>query len=103
MMRGTQGTGRGRAAERVRAMTATAAVLAAAVLGAAGCGGSEASSRAARVDRSAQPAASQGAGSHVVVIVLENQEASDVLGQPSSSFLRSLTRRGGLATGSYGV
>jgi hypothetical protein len=92
-----------RAAARVRAVTATAAVLVAVALGVAGCGASEASSQATGVDRSAQPADSRAAGSHVVVIVLENQEAPDVLGHPASSFLRTLTRRGGLATRSYGV
>jgi hypothetical protein len=84
-------------------VTATAAVLVAVALGVARCGGSEASSQATGVDRSAQPADSRAAGSHVVVIVLENQEAPDVLGHPASSFLRTLTRRGGLATRSYGV
>jgi acid phosphatase len=86
----------------VRAVTAALAVPAA-VLAAAGCGGSAAASQAARVDRSATPAATRAGGSHVVVIVLENHEAPDVLRDPDSSYLRSLTRRGGLATRSYGV
>lgn len=40
---------------------------------------------------------------HVMVIVLENREASSVINNPSAPYLRSLASRYGLATQSYGM
>jgi phosphatidylinositol-3-phosphatase len=41
--------------------------------------------------------------SHVVVIVMENKEETQVLGRPDAPFLNRLARRAGVATNSYGV
>ena len=41
--------------------------------------------------------------SHIVVIVMENKESTDVLGNPAAPYLKGLVRRYGLATQSYGV
>jgi phosphatidylinositol-3-phosphatase len=41
--------------------------------------------------------------SHITVIVMENKEAPDVLGAPSSRYLGRLARRFGVATQSYAV
>ncbi len=41
--------------------------------------------------------------SHVAVIVLENREYSDVIGNPDAPFLNGLARRGALATRYYGI
>jgi hypothetical protein len=41
--------------------------------------------------------------SHVVVIVMENKEESQVLGRPDAPFLNRLAGRAGVATNSYGV
>jgi hypothetical protein len=43
------------------------------------------------------------ATSRVVVVVMENKEASDVLGNSEAPYLNRLVRHGGLATRSYGV
>jgi hypothetical protein len=42
-------------------------------------------------------------GSHVVVIVMENKEDSDVLGNPAAPYANALARRYGLATQSYAI
>jgi hypothetical protein len=41
--------------------------------------------------------------SHVIVLVMENQEASDVLGSSSAPYTNALARRYGLATQSYAI
>src|SRR5467141_2447110 len=41
--------------------------------------------------------------SHVVVIVMENKEYGDVIGQPSAPYINGLARRYALATNFYAV
>ena len=43
------------------------------------------------------------AGSHVAVIVLENREASDVIGSSQAPYMTALARRGALATRYYAI
>src|SRR3954471_11735366 len=43
------------------------------------------------------------AGSHVVLLVMENKEQGRVIGSRSAPFLNRLARRGGAATQSFGV
>ena len=45
----------------------------------------------------------RSSSSHVVVIVMENKEASAVLGSGAAPYLRGLVRRSGLASASYAV
>lgn len=49
------------------------------------------------------PALPASAGSHVVVIVMENEESPSVIGSPAAPYINSLATRYGLATHSYGV
>jgi hypothetical protein len=42
-------------------------------------------------------------GSHVAIIVMENKEASDLIGNPAAPYVNALARRYGLATASYAV
>jgi phosphatidylinositol-3-phosphatase len=49
------------------------------------------------------PAGAHSARSHVVVVVMENQEQGRVLGSGHAPFLDRLARRGGVAANSYGV
>ena len=76
-----------------------AVVLAAAVL-CAGCGGDAADG--APTARPIRPGA-VAKRSHVVVIVMENKEQSDVLGNRDAPYVNRLRRRSGTATRSYGV
>ena len=66
---------------------------------AAGCGSSRPDPPAAK------PVAfeSKAKGSHVAVIVMENKEYGDVIGNSSAPFINGLARRYGLATNSYAV
>jgi len=41
--------------------------------------------------------------SHIVVIVMENEELTDVIGAPSAPYSNALARRYGLATASYAI
>ena len=43
------------------------------------------------------------ATSRVIVVVMENKEAGDVLGNPSAPYIRRLARRSGVARNSFGV
>jgi len=43
------------------------------------------------------------ASSHVVVIVMENKESGDVLGNPRAPYLNALARRSGVATESFAI
>jgi phosphatidylinositol-3-phosphatase len=81
-----------------RALVAVA--CAAALLGAASCGGSSPGTPLAAPPARALPASKS---SHVTVIVMENKEASDVLGTSSSRYVSRLARRYGLATRSYAI
>jgi hypothetical protein len=88
----------------VRAMNACCAVLAvvAALLG-AGCGsasgGGDPSAGAGPIVHRGPPSAR----SHVVLLVMENEEAPQVIGSPDAPYLTSLARRYAWATRSYGV
>lgn len=77
--------------------TAAAVSLAALALGA--CGTSD-STRAASIS----PASvARSARSHVAVIVLENREASEVIGSSQAPYLNRLARRYGSASASYAI
>jgi phosphatidylinositol-3-phosphatase len=73
-------------------------VAAAVALAACGAGASGAGTPPPRL-APGRPAAH----SHVVVIVMENKEGTQVLGSRDAPFLTRLARRGGVATRSYGV
>jgi hypothetical protein len=80
------------------AITLLAIASAAVILG--GCG----SARPGRALAAGPPdALSPSRSSHVVVIVMENEEAGDVLGSRSAPYTNSLARRYGLATRSFAV
>jgi hypothetical protein len=87
-----------RRAALARAMTLLAIGSAAVILG--GCG-------SARLGRAlaAGPAdaLSPSQSSHVVVVVMENEESGDVIGSKSAPYANSLARRYGLATRSFAV
>lgn len=65
-----------------------------------GCGGARAG-RPLAVGAAAQLPASKG--SHVVVVVMENAEYDEVIGNASAPYLNGLARRYGLATHSYAI
>src|SRR3954471_11795431 len=67
---------------------------------AAGCGHA-AAGRSAPLPPAA--AVAKPAGSRVITIVMENEEAGAVIGNPRAPYVNRLARRGGLATRSYGV
>ena len=71
--------------------------LAALVVAACGAGGAGATLglSSAKLPRSSR--------SHIVVIVMENKEASSVIGSRSAPYLSALVRRYGLATASYAI
>jgi hypothetical protein len=81
-----------------RAMTLLATASAVVILG--GC----ASARPGRA-LAAGPAAalSPSPSSHVVVVVMENEESADVIGNGSAPYVNSLARRYGLATRSFAI
>jgi phosphatidylinositol-3-phosphatase len=68
-------------------------------LAATGCGSSRPETPTAK------PTAfeAKAKGSHLAVIVMENKEYGDVIGNSSAPFINGLARRYGLATNSYGV
>jgi phosphatidylinositol-3-phosphatase len=45
----------------------------------------------------------RSSSSHVVVLVMENEEAGDVLGSPDAPYLNALARRYAVATNSYAI
>lgn len=66
----------------------------------AACGASKAGRPLAIPPVSALPSSP---GSHVVEIVMENKEASDVIGSATAPFVNRLARGGGLATASFAI
>jgi phosphatidylinositol-3-phosphatase len=66
----------------------------------AGCGTSAMTAAPALPPASALP---RSASSHVVVIVMENEEAGGVLGSSDAPYLNSLARRYALAANSYAI
>jgi hypothetical protein len=86
--------------ERTIGQLVTTVVLGISVLSAAGCGASHPGRALAIKPASALP---RSRASHVVVIVMENEEASNVLGSPAAPYANALARRYGLATQSYAV
>ena len=76
------------------------AAVAAAVLLIAACGGSEPGRPLAVPPAPDLPTASS---SHVALIVMENKEATEVLGSSSSPYVTRLARRYGVATRSYAI
>jgi hypothetical protein len=76
------------------------AAVGAAVLAMAACGGSEPGRPLAVPPAPDLPASS---ASHVALIVMENKEATAVLGSPSSPYVTRLARRYGVATHSYAI
>jgi hypothetical protein len=84
---------------RAAALISFAALLA--LLPLAGCGRAASGARLALpTDVSALPAATQ---SHLAIILLENEEATAVLGSPQAPYLSSLARRYAYAQRYYGV
>lgn len=77
----------------------------------AGCGGTaedrdpppEARAAAPREPRAAAPDEAESTGPHTVVVVLENHEFDEVIGNPEAPFLNRLARRGALATRYYAI
>jgi phosphatidylinositol-3-phosphatase len=65
----------------------------------AGCGASS-PGRPLAVTLSKLP---RPASPRVIVILMENEESGDVLGDPTASYIRALARRYGLATQSYAI
>jgi phosphatidylinositol-3-phosphatase len=80
-------------ARRVLAVTCVAVVL-------TGCGANAMTATPALPPPSALP---RSAASHVVVVVMENEEAGDVLGSSDAPYLNSLARRYAVATNSYAI
>jgi hypothetical protein len=70
------------------------------VLSIAGCGGAHAGRPLEIPAISALP---RSHASHVVVIVMENEEETDILGNPAAPYANALARRYGLATQSYAI
>jgi hypothetical protein len=77
---------------------AGACALALALL--AGCGGTSPGRALSLGSDVALPTSS---ASHVVVIVMENAEYGEVIGNPQAPYVNSLARRYGLATGSFAI
>jgi phosphatidylinositol-3-phosphatase len=74
-----------------------------AALACAACGSSTDDGRAATAPGPIVRPGPVATTSHVVVIVMENKEQSQVLGARSAPFLNRLARSGGVAVNSYGV
>jgi phosphatidylinositol-3-phosphatase len=81
-------------------MARRALAVACAALVLTGCGASPMTAAPALPPPSALP---RSASSHVVVIVMENEEAHDVLGSSDAPYLNSLARRYAVATDSYAI
>lgn len=77
-----------------------ASLVGAALLALAACGGSSPGRPLAAPAAGALPTSSS---SHVVVIVMENKEATDVLGTSSSRYVTALARGSATATRSYAI
>jgi acid phosphatase len=91
---------RPRRAGRILAVLAAAAIGAVAALAAAGCGGAK---PGAPLAVGAVPALPVSQRSHLVIVVLENREYSEVIGSSSAPYINRLAARYGLATQSYAV
>jgi hypothetical protein len=82
------------------------AVLLVAALAIAGCGGARSSSTPVPVQTTASPPAHPSGGdrpAHIAVILMENEEYGDIIGQRSTPYINSLARRNALATSMYAV
>jgi hypothetical protein len=77
-----------------------AAAIALALLASAACGSPPPDRSLAAPPASALPASGT---SHVVVIVMENKEAGDVVGAPGSTYVTALARRYAIAARSYAI
>src|SRR6202035_1704229 len=75
-------------------------VLPAIMLLALGCGSAQPGSPLAVASPARLP---QSRNSHVVVIVMENAEYGEVIGNPAAPYVNALARRYGLATQSYAI
>jgi phosphatidylinositol-3-phosphatase len=91
---------RRRAASSVLGRLLVALACGAVLLVAASCGGSSPGQPLGAPPARALPASKS---SHVTVIVMENKEATDVVGTSSSRYLSRLAHRYGLATRSYAI
>jgi hypothetical protein len=85
-----------RRARRLARATAPAAAVALAF----GCGSAHPGAALGIRPPAALPASS---ASHVIVMLMENEEADEVLGSPDAPYANSLARRYGLATNSYAI
>jgi hypothetical protein len=75
-------------------------VVAAATLAAAACGGSSTSKPLAAPPAAALPTSSS---SHVAIVVMENKEATDVVGTASSPYVTALARKYAIASRAYAI
>lgn len=89
-------------ARRIRPVAVAAALLSlAAGMVLAGCGGAASSGPTTPLpDAAALPGS---AASHIVVIAMENKEASDIIGNGDAPYINGLAQRYGLATASYAI
>lgn len=85
-----------------RVLGQLAGVIAAALL-LAGCGQSAPVTGGTSGALPAPDTVRRVATSRVIVVVMENKEAGDVLGNPSAPYIRRLARRSGVARNSFGV
>jgi hypothetical protein len=81
------------------ARLAAALLSSAALLAAAGCGGTSPGT----VSLASPAAIAQPHGSHVLVVMMENAEYGEVIGNASAPYVNSLARRYGLMTQSYAI
>jgi hypothetical protein len=75
-------------------------VVAAATLAATACGGSSTSKPLAAPPAAALPTSSS---SHVAIVVMENKEATDVVGTASSPYVTALARKYAIASRAYAI
>ncbi|HEY2161387.1 MAG TPA: alkaline phosphatase family protein, partial [Solirubrobacteraceae bacterium] len=89
----------------IRSLPVSAAAAAVATLALAGCGGAQLAHSAGSVQTTPSPKASLNGGppAHVAVIVMENEELSDIIGSPDAPYINSLARRYALARSMYAI
>ena len=92
-----------RAGSRLGPRARTAVIVSLGVL-LAGCGATSPSS-SQPVQSVQSPPAHLGGGrpAHIAVIVMENEEYTDIIGSSSAPYINGLARRYGLATGMYAI
>jgi hypothetical protein len=89
----------------LRRLSLSAAAVATLALILAGCGGGSLAHSAGTVQTAPSPKASLSGGppGHVAVILMENEELTDIIGSPDAPYINSLARRYALATSMYAI